>query len=371
MLAGGTDGLYRALLAGPHHQACRVEVWRSGARIDTLGDPGLPIQAGSVTATLGSQVTRQCQFSVDESLWPVFADGLLAPYGNYVRVFQSVGNGATIPYEWETFRGRINDVTMSDAGLIDVDCLDRAADINDAGFILPETSVVGSRIVSEFQRLIREGVDDATFGTFSTISGTVPALTWERSRASACDDLATSAGAFWYALANGDYVIRLVPWTVPQTPLITMTDGEGGTLFSAAPTRSRENVFNGVTAVGEQADGSPPVYSTQFDNNPTSATFVGGPFGRKFAYVSAPAAQSQAQALTAAQTALHQATSLTQSWTVTCPPDPSLELGDAVIISARNLPPTIQVVSSFGLSMVGGPMSIAFRALQPGLVVLD
>lgn len=371
MLAGGTDGLYRALLAGPHHQACRVEVWRSGVRIDTFGDAGVPIQAGTVTATLGSQVTRQCQFSVDESLYPVYETSLLAPYGNYVRVFQSVGNGATIPYEWETFHGRINDVTMSNAGLVDVDCLDKAADVNDAGFILPENSVVGARIIAEFQRLVLEGVDDATFGRFDAITGYVPALTWERSRSNACDDLANSVGAFWYALANGDYVIRFIPWTVANVPLITMTDGPGGTLFTAIPTRSRENVFNGVVAVGEQTDATLPVYAFAYDNEPSSPTYVAGPFGRKFAFLSVPAAQTQAQALTAAMTALRQATSLTQSWTVTCPPDPSLELGDAVIISARNLPPSTQVVASFGLSMVGGPMSIAFRALQPGLVALS
>ena len=59
MLAGGLDVLYREALARPHLVALRVEVWRSGVRIDTYGDSpdretrraGLPILGGSVRCT--------------------------------------------------------------------------------------------------------------------------------------------------------------------------------------------------------------------------------------------------------------------------------------------------------------------------------
>lgn len=369
MLPGGTDALYRALLAGPHEPTTRVEVWAQDVRIDSYGDAGLPFFDGNISATLNSQVTRQLEMSTAESLFPAEIDDLLAPYGNELRVFQGVKPGAGVPYEWQTFRGRINDAELDDSGTVNISAVDRAGDINDAGFILPENSEPANTLTAEFRRLVLDGVPDATFGAFDAIGGITPVMSWEWNRATACDDLAAAGSAFWYVLANGDYVMRFIPWSVDQTPLLTLTDGEGGSLLSAVPRRSRENVFNGITAVGERADGTTPVYASQFDNNSASPTFVGGKFGLKSKLLQAPAAQSQDQALSMAKAALHQASSLTISWVIGMAIDASLELGDTFIISARNLPPSTQVVSSFNLPMTAGPMNVTLRALQPGLVV--
>jgi hypothetical protein len=369
MLPGGTDGLYRAALAGPHKPTTRVEVWAQGVRLDSYGDAGLPFFSGAISATLNSQVTRQLELSTDESLWPVEPEDLLAPYGNELRVFQGVRAGSAVPYEWQTFRGRINSVTLDDDGTLTLDAIDRAGDVNDAGFILPENSETANSLVAEFRRIVLEGVPDAEFGVFDDVSGRTPAMSWEWDRATACDDLAAAGSAFWYTLANGDFVMRFIPWTVDQTPLLTLSDGPGGALTSAVPTRSRENVFNGITAVGERADGTAPVYATRFDNDGGSPTFVGGKFGLKSKLLQAPAAQTQDQAMSMAAAALQQAKSLTVSWNVGMAADPSLELGDTVTISARNLPPDVQVVSSYTLPLTAGNMTVSLRALQPGLVI--
>jgi len=368
MLAGGTNAGYRALLASAYTPGTRIEVWRSGARIDSYGAAGLPFSEGSLSATLQSQVTRQLSITVDESLFPVLTTDLLAPYGNELRVFQSVKGGAAIPYVWQTFRGRINDCTLSDSGTVSVGCLDRAADVNDAGFQGPENSTVGANISAEFRRLVSEGVLDATFGTFDDFSSLTPALTWEWDRGSACDDLATAGGCFWYALANGDYVLRFVPWSINQTPLLTLSDGEGGSLHSAVPTLSRENVFNQVTVAAERADGTAPTFASASDDDPNSPTFIGGPFGVKSKLVPTQATITQSQTVELARVSLSQAKALRQTWAIEMPADPSIELGDTFTISARNLPPQIQVVSSFTLPLLAGAMTIQLRALQPGLV---
>lgn len=369
MLPGGLDGAYRALLAGPYHPFTRLEVWRQGVRVDPFGEEGVPLYSGSLSATLASQVTRQLSFATDEALWPLLTTDLLAPYGNEVYAFQGVYNGAGVPYEWQTFRGRINEVTLAEDGSLNVFCLDRAADVNDSGFVLPENSNTGNAVTEEFKRLVRDGVADATFGAFDTITTNTPALVWESDRASACDDLAEAAGAYWYALANGDYVIRIVPWTVERPSVLTIADGEGGTIASAEPTLSRENVFNVVTVVGERADGTAPVYATISDQVVSSPTYVNGPFGVKSKLIQAQAAQNFGQALSIAKTSLRQAKALTQAWTVLTTADPALELGDVLTIQARNLPSVTQVVAAFTLPLTGAePMQISFRELQPGLV---
>lgn len=367
MLAGGLDGAYRSLIAGPHEPRCRLEVWRQGVRIDTFGNDGLPFLEGNISATLISQVTRQLAFTTYQEFWPTDVTDLLAPYGNEIYVFQGVGNGAGVPYMWQTFRGRINEVSLETYGRVTVSCLDRAADVNDAGFALPENSNVNAIVTDEFRRLVVEAIPDATFGTFDVIGTLTPELTWEWDRGTACDDLATAGGAFWYALANGDYVMRFIPWTVNQTPLLTLTDGDGGTLVAATVTRSREDVFNVVTVVGERADGSDPTFATEQDLNPTSPTYVNGGFGRKSKLVRVQAAINQSQAMYVARTALRQAKSLTEQWTVEVPADASMELGDAFAIQANGLPPMTQVVSSFTIPLIGaGSMSVQLHALQPG-----
>jgi uncharacterized protein DUF5047 len=368
MLPGGTDARYRAILASAFKPNTRVEVWRSGERIDPYGEDGVPFSDGGLSATLQSQVTRQLNLTVGESLFPREPTDLLAPYGNELRVFQSVKGGAGTPYIWQTFRGRINECSLQDGGTVSVGCLDRAADVNDAGFQGPENSTVGNPITVEFQRIVKEGVIDATFGDLDSSSAVTPALTWEWDRGSACDDLATTAGCFWYALANGDYVMRFIPWSIDQQPLLTFSDGPGGSLVSAVPTLSREGVFNQVTVVAERADGTAPTFFAASDNNPESPTFIGGPFGVKAKLVTTQATITQSQTSELARVSLAQAKALTQTWAISMPTDPSIELGDVFTISARDLPPQVQVVSSFSFPLIAGVMSIQMRALQPGLV---
>lgn len=372
MLAGGLDQAYRDLIASNARMSTRVEVWRQGVRIDPYGEDGVPVYSGQIAATLTSQVTRQMSFSTDETLFPADPDDLLAPYGNELRIFQALDGGAGVPYEFQTFRGRINAASWEADNSLSIEALDRAADVNDAQFLAPENSIVDAAVTSEIRRLINNGVEDATFGTFDAIETLTPQLTWEWDRASACDDLAAGGRAFWYALANGDYVVRYVPWTVAQVPLLTLRDGEGGSLTSTTTMISREYVFNTVTVVGERADGSTPVHATAYDLDPDSPTYVDGPFGRKSKLVQSQAAINQAQALSVARSSLLQARSMTRVWQVSMPADPAMELGDCFDIEARGLGPDTQVAASFILPLTGAQdMTITMRALQPSRAQIE
>jgi hypothetical protein len=367
MLTGGTNGLYRALLAGPHHPTAYLQVWREGVRIDTYGDEGLPFISAELSATLASQVTRQLSFTCDESLWPVNNTDLLAPYGNEIRAWYGVQAGAAPAYVWQVFRGRIDSITLEENAVVSVQCVDRAAAVKESGFPRPENSQVGDLVTLEYRRLVTDSVPDATFGTFDAIGTITPELTWEQDRGDACDDLAKAAGAFWYALANGDYVLRFIPWAVTQTSLLTLSDGEGGVLYSAVPVKSRTDVFNQITVTGERADGTTPVFAIVQDTDPASPTYISGPFGVRSKTVGLQAAVTQGQANSLARTLLRLSKALTQTWTLSMPNDASLELGDAITINARGLPPELQVVHGFTLSLLGdSPMTIQTQAQQLG-----
>jgi len=363
MLAGGTDGLYREALSRPHRAWVKVVVLDdAGVELEippqfvSTETGGLTIGRGSyVTATLQSRVARTLQIIVPFDLYPADPGDLLAPYGNRLRAERGIefANGAT--YKWTCFTGKIQRPALLADGSVMVPAADRAYEVAEFGFQFPTNSTVGATVNAQFIRLVSDALDDVVFGASDTFPQTMPQLTWESDRASALDEIATSVGAFWYTLADGSFVLRKYPWTVPASPVVTLSDGTGGVLIGE-PFRDRENVWNSITVSGERADGTTPVYALAEDNNPASPTYVNGPFGRRHRLVPLQTPQTQGSAQTAANAWLQRSVALQETWTWTQPPDASLELGDVVSIDAYGRTGIIQVVSSYSLPLTVGDM---------------
>lgn len=361
MLAGGTDPLYRRILAAAHEHYVRVEVWSGD--LSVLLDGDLAFLDGDVSATLSSQVTRQLTLSVSENQYPVAVDALLAPYGNRLRVFRGVAyNGEPSPYVWEVFHGRIQAADDNGDGTVTIQASDRAQDVLDYGFEVPERSNIGSQISAEVIRLIEDALPDAPFGTFDVPTYPVPAETWEQDRGGALDELAAAVGGYWWALANGTFVLRRIPWTVPGSPVITLTDLAGGTVLNALPGRSRSQVYNSQTATGERADGNQPVWSTRRDINPDSPTRVDGPFGRRTNHVYLQTPTGFGAVDFVARQRLQSSVALAENWRYACVPDASVELGDVQRLNVKGRDNVVQVVSGFNLPLGLGDMSVQTRS---------
>lgn len=375
MLPGGTDQLYRQILAGPHKVLTRIEVWNplTDERIDPYGSAGVPFGQGSISATLTSRVARVCSLSLDRGQYPDDPNGLLAPFGNYLKIYSGVSGHPN--YMWLVFVGRINDITVTDAGTVALTAVDRAGDIQDAYFGHPFQSETGTLIGVQYKTLIRGGLSYATFGTFDDNANiSTPNLIWENDRASACDSLANLGNMFWYPLANGDFVLRQVAWTKFSDPLLVFKDGEGGTLLNWSSGYSRTNVANGIIVSGELADGSTPVYGLASDINPLSPTYIYGKYGQKTQFISAQGALSAGAATTLAEAYLRQAKALTDQWTMQIPADASMELGDPLIAVGsmgygKRRTSSTQNVSAFTLSLDSrDTMNVTLRAQVPGSV---
>lgn len=372
MLPGGLDPLYRRMLAAGHQHYCRVEVWGAGKRLAIMrqlreGDreAGLVYLTGSqITATLGSQVSRNLSLSVPEDLFPEDDDDLLNPFGNEIRVWRGIlPADGSLHYVWEAFRGKIQDVTQDDqSGECNVSCADRAQDVLDAGFVRPENSVIGADRITEYQRLVRAALPDAQFGDSDSFTQTVPALSWEFDRGTALEDMFSSVGALWYPLADGSFVARKYAWAQPGQPIITLTDGEGGVILASGRSRSRRNMYNSVTATGERLNGDAPVFATAQDDNPASPTYVKGKFGVKSLLMrrQTPTTDGGVQSAAEARLRTGITPTLVMGWSQT--PDAALELGDIVTV-VRGGRARIQVVSSFTLPLdVKAAMTVQGRA---------
>lgn len=357
MLPGGTDPLYRAVLAAGHRRYLRMEVWDDRQRIDTLfdgftGDPegGLVILPGSgVHASLASPVARNLSLVVpiDTSL----DDDLLAPYGNEIRAWfgATLGDGSDL-YTWQVFAGKIqSDSENPDASTRTVICADYGQDVLDHDFEQPRNSDAGIPLESEFEIVVRDGFSRATFGPHDLPPQPTPALSWEFDRGSALDEMLTSVGAIWWPLADGRIVARRYPWTQPGAPVITLTDRPGGVLLAAGRTRSRSTLYNTITATGERLNGDAPVYATAPDDNPASLTYTGGKFGIRSKLLRRQTPNTQGGAMSAAQAALRVSITPIEAWAWRQVPDAATELGDINTIDLEDGRTAVQVITSYTL----------------------
>jgi len=374
MLAGGLDATYRQALATPHTSYVLVEVLDGAGAVlpipaDRVGDNGgLQFLGGSVSATLGNRVTRQLSLILDETLYPFDIDDLLAPYGNRIRVWRGIQFADGSAYRWVVFTGRIHDVDLGPDGQFELLGMDRANEVLDASFLRPENSNAGATVHAEFVRLVSEGVRDASFGISDQVPLLVPQLTWESDRAGALDEMATAAGCVWFALANGDFVLRRYPFAVDAPSLVTLSEGPGG-LIQGSASRDRVSAHNSITVTGERADGSPPVYALAQDLNPASPTYVLGNFGLRHKTINLQTPATQGAAQTAADEALRMSISINDAWSWSQPVDAALELGDVVTLNARGKSGIIQVVSGFTIPLDLSPMVVVGRAQVLGLLV--
>ncbi|MEV4122919.1 DUF5047 domain-containing protein [Micromonospora sp. NPDC049645] len=374
MIEPGSSLQYRALYRGPHEPIVRVEVWDDEQHLATLPR----ILGGEVKAALTSQVTRRGSISVDRDWYPADEHGLLAPYGNRLRIYRGIRAGDGREFWFPVFTGLISDVSRKPRSPCVVEFEDRAAEVADAGFDTPEESRAGQRVVDEIARLIREGVPRAEFGQHDPIAVYTASQVWDDDRGQACDDLANAGGAFWYALADGRYVVRRVPWTWHPSPspsggvepVATFGDRDSGAgmvpdgvIEDVTERMSRRTLYNSVRATADQPDGAEPLNEVVRDVDPSSPTYFGGKFGRRTLDVAVPSGSTAAVVRSAAATFLRRSRASAEPLTWEMMPDPSLELGDVLGLWTDRVLRAV-VLSDFTLPLAGqGRMSCTGRPL--------
>lgn len=364
MLAGGLDAMYRRALAGSHRSYARVEVWRQGVKLSD----GIEFSEGQVQANLQSRVARNLNLTVPETSVPVLndPDGLLTPYGNELRAFKGIELGDnSLKFVWPVFRGLIRTIADDGEGGVQIVAADRGQQVVDAGFEVPQTSAVGARVSTEVQRLISEAVNDAEFRIEGDFPIPVPELTWEYDRARGLDEMCDAVGGLWYALADGEFIMRPVPWATPPASVLDIYDGVGGTVLKAAGELTNEGVYNSVTAVGERTDGTDPVYA-----NVKNAESYLGPLGPRFKLLRLQTPTTEGGCLGAASAYLKRTGALGEQWSWQQTIDPALELGDAVRLhTRRRAGSVVQIVSQFSYPLqASGQMNVTGRQLTLGVL---
>jgi hypothetical protein len=345
-----------------------VEVWRdvallaSTAPVYGYAPREFQVVDGSVRCALSSRVTRTMTCTVPEEFYPLLETDFLAPYGNHIHAYRGIEYGDGTVDEFPIFKGPIRSISPNGDGRATLRAEDLAGLVVGASFPNPQVAQVGDLVTDEFERLVLDAVPTAEFGTHTTLADLVPPLNYDYDRGAALDQLAKASSCLWYALADGRFVFRRVPWTMSSPPLTVLSSGAGGTLLKAYPTRDAAELYNVVTVTGERADGSLSLSWTARDDDPDSVTYYGGPYRVRARQVKLSTATSSSQVKRAAETFLRASLARTESWQAQAVADASLELGDTVGLSYRGREGVIQVVVGIDMPLLPtGNMALSMR----------
>ena len=174
---------------------------------------------------------------------------------------------------------------------------------------------------------------------------------FETDRAAAVGSLASSVGAEAYFDHLGDFVIRPRPSGEAGAPVWRIDAGEGGALVGASESLDRSSIRNGVAVLGQAAADLPPIFALAVDDEPTSPTRWGGPFGKVAMLVSSTTVSTQAQADSTAASLLNLRLELARTLAVAGLPNPALEPGDLIEIAYADGRRELQRINSLTLGL--------------------
>lgn len=350
---------YRATLPYPHKRKVILDVFQEGVKVATLGN--LKFSEGSVQASLTSRVTRTADMTFSDRDFPADVNAILSPYVSVLQISSGIQYSDGLYEVFPVFRGRVAEPQRSADGKVTIRADDLAADVLDFRFEAPENTADGSTVLKEIKRFILQALPSATFGTNDVADLGVPKLTWDEDRGQALDDLAEVLQGRWYALGNGDFVVRKYPYLV-SAPVTTLTDGPAGLVSTATRTLTRDGVVNSVTVVAERIDGTDPIRITVRNNDSSSPTRFGDRYGRVSVVIKLQTPLTVTEAQQLANQQLLTSSALAEQWNFQIVPDDTLEPGDTFLGSYRGQSAN-QVIDSITYPLtVDGLMTIQSRS---------
>lgn len=326
------------VLNGSAGYACVVSSWRGGrllglTRTDGTVVDSVPVAGGNVSATVSQTVPERLTLRV-----PRFADGVdwlpgsntlhpLARFGQELSVAIVIGSSVSRA-EYETRIGRflVTDWSYSDSsGEVTVTGAGLLKRVEDDRLPSPLAPRPDGTFVSEARRLLPLGMF-AGFDPALNDRACPQSMEWAEDRLGALYEIADA----WPARLRTD------PWggvqflpSLPDipTPVLSLRDGERGTVVGVDRDDTRSGGYNRVVA-RSSASGLESVQAVA--ERTTGPMAVNGPYGAVTRFWSSPLITTTSQAHTAAASMLRSSLLPTRTIPVSCVPDPRIDLDDPV-----------------------------------------
>lgn len=359
MLAVSTTFL--AALRESHTAVVTLDAYYDGLPLYT----DLPITGGTVTVNGGTGVRRTLDVTIaDVGLWDS-----LDVIGIELRPKRGIRfpDGTVELVDLGAFSLDSTSMSMAPGGGIQVrSAPDAWVRVQRRQFESPHASVRTNRITAEIQRLVAAATDVGTPVVTATDTTLVGPLVWDRDRAAAATDLADSIGAEAYFDTTRNLVIRNAP-LLSQAPVWTVDASLSGVMLGGDLSRDRARTYNVVVASMSAVDGRTPFApQTAADTDPTSRTYVNGPFGRVPFFYSSPTLRNTGQALAAAKAMLNRVKAVNAQFQLDAVVNPALDRGDVITVLTPTGITERHLVDALTIPLeVGGVQRITTRSSRP------
>jgi len=319
----------RAALGRSFRYYVRAQSWRDG---ELLHDD-VPITSGTEEGDRDLAVPTRVTLTVPQRRrgydWtPTTDEHPLAANGQelHVQLGIDVGTDGTEWFERGVFL--ITESEPDGQGGISVQASDLLYRVSEARYASPYQP--SGTLKSTLRGLVEPALT-VLYDTALTDRSVPTDVNYDGTRLDAVRELVDSWPADYTVTSDG-YLYIFSPVT-PTTQDIELTDGVGGTVIRAMGSSTREDAFNVVVARGRTADGADVQGASYVEYGPRAYAGAFNPLAVTYEYFS-PMLTTEAQCRAAAQTVRDR--KLRQSgreYRVEMVPDPTLQLGDAVLLN--------------------------------------
>lgn len=331
----------------------------------TLLAADMKITGGTVTVNAGTGVRRTLDVTLaDRTLWDTL-DTIGVELRPYRGIRYPSGDVEWVPLG--VFSLDQQSMSVGPAGGIEIrSAPDRWSKVQRAAFEQPTNSIATSQIRAEIARLVTGAVSGITVTATATSTVTAGPLVWDQDRSAAAVDLATSIGAEAYFDVAGNLVIEDAP-LLGQTPVWTVDASKSGVLLSGERIRDRSRTYNVVVAYASSTSGVTPFAPVIVaDTDPSSRTYVGGPFGRVPYRYTSPAMSTSGQALVAAKALLNKVKAVNAQLNVEAVVHPGLDRGDVITVLTPDGTTELHLIDQTTVPLdIGGTQQITTRSSRP------
>ncbi|MFJ6729984.1 hypothetical protein ACIQPQ_34305 [Streptomyces sp. NPDC091281] len=339
----------------------RASSWRDGELLAA----DIPVADGNESIDRGLAIPEQVTLTVprrDRGIdWDPGADPdhPLAAFGQQLHLSFGVDVGRG-EFEWIDRGWFLITESGADGDTVNVSCQGLLTLVEEAEFVAPFQP--SGTFVSTARSLVEPALTVEISGLL--LDRSVPVgMQWDTDRLGGLSELLTAWPASAHITTQGTLLVE--PLTDGGAPVLSLTDGTGGTVMRWLGSTTRDGAFNCAVAQGEDAFGN-QIQGVAYDTDSASPYRFGGPFNPlPVPYpFSSPLMTTVAQCRAAAAAKIIQLRrTASRRLEVRMVPHPGLTTGDVISATGAGLTGAPCVVEALTLPYSPSEMSLSVRVL--------
>lgn len=261
-------------------------------------------------------------------------------------------------------------INQDEAGVqLDITGVDRSMIVSDNRWLEPYQIASGTNVKTALTNLLQDRYPDILL-RFADTTATTTAVTLgvdtENDPWADAQQIAEAAGLQLYFDADGYCVLDSIADYTVAASVEQYNENEEAMVLTTSRILSRDGIFNAVVVTAEGTDTVEPYRAVAVDDNPSSPTYVYGPFGYKPTFRSSPLINSQESANKYATSVLNEIKGTQEGLQWAQIVDPSLDAGD--LVSIVNV--TAKLARAIVIDRLSIPLSAADAMAAQGRTIV-